>query len=200
MSIIRLSAFNTMQPHTLINRLAEYNIPARLQLFVLDFLTDRKQYVRTEIELSSTTSINTGAPQGCVLSAFLFIIYTNALSLCSTMCKIIKYADDTVVIGLINNDNEQEYRDTVSYVSSWCNENHLNLNAGKTKEMIFDFRKIQNDNAQEKHHRWWPSGLTGKTIVACLSAIWLELAMMGVQILQQQCLTIFNLRHVTSPD
>ena len=129
------SAFNTMQPHTLINRLAEYNIPARLQLFVLDFLTDRKQYVRTEIELSSTTSINTGAPQGCVLSAFLFIIYTNALSLCSTTCKIIKYADDTVVIGLINNDNEQEYRDTVSYVSSWCNKNHLNLNAGKTKEM-----------------------------------------------------------------
>ena len=136
-----------MQPHTLINRLAEYNIPARLQLFVLDFLTDRKQYVRTEIELSSTTSINTGAPQGCVLSAFLFIIYTNALSLCSTTCKIIKYADDTVVIRLINNDHEQEYRDTVSYVSSWCNENHLNLNAGKTKEMIFDFRKIQNDKA-----------------------------------------------------
>ena len=85
--------------------------------------------------------MNTGALQGCVLSAFLFIIYTNALSLCSTTCKIIKYADDTVVIGLINNDNEQEYRDTVSYVSSWCNENHLNLNAGKTKEMIFDFRK-----------------------------------------------------------
>ena len=141
------SAFNTMQPHTLINRLAEYNIPARPQLFVLDFLTNRKQYVRTEIELCSTTSINTGAPQGCVLSAFLFIIYTNTLSLCSTTSKIIKYADDAVVIGLINNDNEQEYRDTVSYVSSWCNENHLNLNAGKTKEMIFDFRKIQNNKA-----------------------------------------------------
>ena len=130
--------FIAMEPHTLINRLAEYNIPARLQLFVLDFLTNRKQYVRTEIELSSMTSINTGAPQGCVLSAFLFIIYTNALSLCSATCKI----NDTVVIGLINNDNEQEYRDMVSYVSSWCNENHLNLNAGKTKEMIFDFRKI----------------------------------------------------------
>ena len=106
------SAFNTMQPHTLINRLAEYNIPARLQLFVLDFLTDRKQYVRTETELSSTTSINTGAPQGCVLSAFLFIIYTNALSLCSTTCKIIKYADDTVVIGLINNDKELKSKST----------------------------------------------------------------------------------------
>ena len=28
---------------------------------------------------------------------------------------------------------------------AWCNANHLNLNAGKTKEMIFDFRKIHND-------------------------------------------------------
>ena len=30
-----------------------------------------------------------------------FPFYTNALSLCSTTCKIIKYADDTVVIGLL---------------------------------------------------------------------------------------------------
>ena len=92
------SAFNTMQPHILINRLAAYNVPARLQLIVLDFLTNRHQYVRTASEISSAIPINTGAPQGCVLSAFLFIVYTNALSLCSRFCKIIKYADDTVVI------------------------------------------------------------------------------------------------------
>ena len=51
------SAFNTMQPHILISRLAEYNIPARLQLLVLDFLTNRQQYVRTECEISSTITI-----------------------------------------------------------------------------------------------------------------------------------------------
>ena len=56
------SAFNTMQPHILISRLAEYNIPARLQLLVLDFLTNRQQYVRTECEISSTITINTGGP------------------------------------------------------------------------------------------------------------------------------------------
>ena len=55
------SAFNTMQPHVLINRLNDYNIPARLQLFILDFLTNRKQYVRTDIEHSSTINVNTGA-------------------------------------------------------------------------------------------------------------------------------------------
>ena len=39
------SAFNTMQPHILVNRLAAYSGPASLQLLVLDFLTDRQQYV-----------------------------------------------------------------------------------------------------------------------------------------------------------
>ena len=106
-----------MQPHILISRLAEYNIPARLQLLVLDFLTNRQQYVRTECEISSTITINTGAPQGCVLPAFFFIVYTNALSLSSENCKIIKYADDTVVIGLISDNNEKEYKNTIDYVS-----------------------------------------------------------------------------------
>lgn len=138
------SAFNTMQPHILIERLATYNVPARLQLFILDFLTDRHQYVRTDQEQSSSTTINTGAPQGCVLSAFLFIIYTNALSLCSAKTKIIKYADDTVVVGLIDNNSEDEYRSTVSHVSNWCSDNHLDLNVTKTKEMVFDNRKKQN--------------------------------------------------------
>ena len=138
------SAFNTMQPHVLIERLAAYNVPARLQLSVLDFLTNRQQYVRTQSELSSIITINTGAPQGCVLSAFLFIVYTNALSQCSSNCKIIKYADDTVVIGLISDNNEDEYRQTISYVSDWCSENYLDLNVTKTKEMILDMRKKQN--------------------------------------------------------
>ena len=58
------SAFNTMQPHILIDRLYMYNVPARLQLLVLDFLTNRKQYVKTNLEKSSSITINTGAPQG----------------------------------------------------------------------------------------------------------------------------------------
>ena len=141
------SAFNTMQPHVLIERLADYNVPASLRLFILDFLTNRQQYVRTESERSSTLTINTGAPQGCVLSAFLFIVYTNALSRCHPNCKIIKYADDTIVIGLINDNNEDEYRQTIAYVTKWCSENFLDLNITKTKEMILDMRRNQNSKA-----------------------------------------------------
>lgn len=138
------SAFNTMQPHILLDVLKSYNVPARFQLWILDFLTDRLQYVKTPNEKSPYLVINTGAPQGCVLSAFLFIIYTNSMMLDSDTCKIIKYADDTIVLGLISNNNETEYRKSIDFVTQWCDENYLELNVSKTKEMIFDFRKNQN--------------------------------------------------------
>ena len=138
------SAFNTMQPHILLEKLARYNVSARLQLWVLDFLTNRMQFVKTSSEQSSTIIISTGGPQGCVISAFLFIIYTNDMINHSRTCKVIKYADDTVVIGLVNDNDESEYRDTIDNVASWCSANFLDLNVSKTKEMIIDFRRNQN--------------------------------------------------------
>ena len=74
-------AFNTMQPQTLKEGRSLYNVPAKLQLSALDFLTNRQQYVRKKADLSSIITINTGASQGCVLSPFLFIAHTNVLSM-----------------------------------------------------------------------------------------------------------------------
>lgn len=59
-------------------------------------------------------------------------------------CYIIKYADDTIIVGLISDNDESEYREVIKYVSEWCDQNFLALNVSKTKEMIFDYRKKQN--------------------------------------------------------
>lgn len=135
------SAFNTMQPHLLIEKLNKYGVHPSLQLWILNFLTNRTQYVKTCKGNSSSITINTGAPQGCVLSAFLFIVYTNDLCKNNEHCKIIKYADDTVVLGLIRHNNEDHYFNIIQYVINWCKENFLNLNVAKTKELIHDFRR-----------------------------------------------------------
>ena len=45
----------------------------------LDFLTNRRKYVYANGQISSVIVINIGSPQGCVLSAVLFILYTNGL-------------------------------------------------------------------------------------------------------------------------
>ncbi|TWW62906.1 hypothetical protein D4764_04G0015530, partial [Takifugu flavidus] len=56
--------------------------------------------------------------------------------------KLIKFADDTTLIGLISNGDETAYRREVARLVSWCGHNNLQLNAQKTVEMIVDFRKV----------------------------------------------------------
>ncbi len=57
--------------------------------------------------------------------------------------SIVKFADDTVVLGLISNNDETAYLDEVERLTSWCQDNCLSLNVSKTKELIVDFRKRQ---------------------------------------------------------
>ena len=45
--------------------------------YILDFLTSRPQRVRIGSHTSSTLALNTGAPQGCVLSPLLFTLRTH---------------------------------------------------------------------------------------------------------------------------
>ncbi len=56
--------------------------------------------------------------------------------------SIVKFADDTVVLGLISNNDEATYLDEVERLTSWCQDNCLSL-VSKTKELIVDFRKRQ---------------------------------------------------------
>ncbi len=57
--------------------------------------------------------------------------------------SIVKFADNTVVLGLISNNDETAYLDKVERLTSWCQDNCLSLNVSKTKELIVDFRKRQ---------------------------------------------------------
>ena len=65
--------------------------------------------------------------------------------------SIIKFADDTTVVGLIINNDEAAYREEVRAHGVWCQENNLALNVNKTKMMIMDFRKQQ--RVCTTHHR-----------------------------------------------
>ncbi len=51
------------------------------------------------------------------------------------------FADDTTVIGLITDNDETAYREEVSTLTKWCQENHLSLNIDKTKELVVDYRR-----------------------------------------------------------
>ena len=55
---------------------------------------------------------------------------------------------DTAILGLIRHD-ESQYRNSVETFVQYCEDNHLNLNVKKTKEIVFDFRIKKNSNPSD---------------------------------------------------
>ena len=141
------SAFNTIIPARLDTKLRDLGLHSSLCSWVLDFLSGRRQVVRMGNITSDPLTLNTGAPQGCVLSPLLYSLYTYDCTATHSSNVLIKYADDTTVMGLIDDDDETAYRAEVEKLTQWCQENSLALNVSKTKELIVDFRRPEREHA-----------------------------------------------------
>lgn len=135
------AAFNTILPERLWEKLSLMGVGPSICRWIMDFLSDRQQYVRLGQHMSDPQTTNIGAPQGCVLSPFLYSLYTNDCTSNNGSIKLIKFADDTTLVGLIKGNDESAYRQEVSKLVAWCDENNLELNQQKTVEMVIDFRR-----------------------------------------------------------
>ncbi|KAF7645675.1 hypothetical protein LDENG_00200380 [Lucifuga dentata] len=130
------SAFNTIQPELLGDKLQTVQVEAPLGTWVTDYLTGRPQYVRLQGCVSDMMVSNTGAPQGTVLAPFLFTLYTSD-------SHLQKFPDDSTIVRCVRRGQEEEYRRLISDFVVWCNQNHMQLNVTKTKEMVVDFRRTK---------------------------------------------------------
>ncbi len=136
------SAFNTIRPDLLSDKLTQLSVPTSICQWswqLPDRLTSRANF---QGKLTSRTlTISTSAPQGCVLSPLLFSLYTNDCTSKYPSVKLLKFADDTTVIGLIEDGDESSYRQEFEQLTVWCSHNNWELNKLKTVEMIVDFRR-----------------------------------------------------------
>ncbi|KAI2646812.1 hypothetical protein H4Q32_025568 [Labeo rohita] len=130
----------------LINKVHLLGLNTSLCSWILDFLTARPQSVHVGRNTSSTTTLSTGAPRGCVLSPVLFMLLTDDCTAKFSSNHIIKFADDTTVVGLISNSDETPCREEVAQLVEWCGANNLSLNVSKTKEVVMDFRRNSVDH------------------------------------------------------
>ena len=98
--------------------------------------------------LSTTLPIYFGVSQGSILGPLLFLLHFNEIPSLLKHCKMIMYADDTVLF--YNHKDQQEIEKVLSQefgtLSSWQRENELilNLKEGKTEIMMFGTKKRLN--------------------------------------------------------
>ncbi|KAK3549579.1 hypothetical protein QTP86_005236 [Hemibagrus guttatus] len=108
------SAFNTVIPQHLIEKMSLLGLNTSLSNWILDFLTGRPHSVWIGNSISSTTTLSTGAPQSCVLSPLLFTLLNHDCAAMHSLNYIIKFANDMTVVGLISKNNESVYREEES--------------------------------------------------------------------------------------
>lgn len=113
-------------------------------LWFQSYLKSRPQVVAVNQTESETLYSSKGIPQGSILGPVLFNIYINDICGLNLKGKIQLYADDAVI--KYSNTNLKDLYDCIqsdlNLINLWLTKNKLQLNASKTKFMIYTNRKI----------------------------------------------------------
>ena len=135
-------AFDRLSHISLLHTLMEGDLPKDFVVWVMDFLSNRKQKVIFNGTLSTKeTCVTSGVPQGSILAPYLFAAHIGSLKAVDAQTKLIKYADDITL--LIPFDCTAEHRlatlieDEIENVRRWCGSHGLTINDSKTKAITF---------------------------------------------------------------
>jgi hypothetical protein len=66
---------------------------------------------------------------------------------------MIKFADDTAVLGLINNNDETAYREGLRALAELYQDNNLSLNVNKSKELDCELQETSERACPHPHCR-----------------------------------------------
>lgn len=113
-----------------------------LILWVKHFLQNKSQHVVVNSVKSKSSVINTGVPQGWVLSPLLFSIYTNNANCNDNKITLFKYADDMALVANVKDDAALwPYHQQVNSLIFWIEDSSLELNVSQTKELCCSGRQ-----------------------------------------------------------
>ena len=137
-------AFDSISHDILLKKMTFYGIHDKELAWFSSYLSNRKQFVSIDNTFSTYLPIQTGVPQGSVLGPLLFLLYVNDLHN-STSVDVLMYADDTCLIIPLSFKPKQNFsqqmsetiNQQLSLLNDWLIVNKLNLNASKSKYMLF---------------------------------------------------------------
>ena len=111
------------------------DISGDLLNILIDFLSNRKQRVKLNGEISVWACVNAEVPQGSFLSPLLFLIYINDLS--DNLSSNVKlFAEDTSLFSVTHDENVsvRELNDDVRKISNWALQWKMSFNPDVNKQ------------------------------------------------------------------
>ena len=126
-------AFDKVPHQRLLLKLKAHGIGDSITDWIEQWLTDRRQRVVVDGEVSNWKSVLSGVPQGSVLGPILFLIYINDLD-DSITSNVLKFADDTKLFRKVNTDgNKQHLQNDLDRLVKWSEKWQMLFNFGKCK-------------------------------------------------------------------
>ena len=148
-------AFDKVHHSQLIECLEKVGVDGRDIRIIANLYWHQKAAIRINNELSPFTSIQRGVRQGCVLSPYLFNIYTEfifrqsnelpGITIHGLNINNLRYADDTALIA----DDKDKLQDIVTMVQKESSKAGLEMNVKKTKTMLIA-RDVENKKVEVK--------------------------------------------------
>ena len=133
-------AFNLVDHHTLVAKLLSLGVKPTVVNWVIDFLRSRQQRVKLNGVLSDWLDVPAGVPQGTRLGLWLFLAMINDLRLPEGF-HMWKLTDDTKVCEVVPTSKHSSPQQVANYIHDWSQENHLQLNPTKCKEILICFKR-----------------------------------------------------------
>lgn len=144
-------------PAILTRKLTDLDFSTQICEWIYSFSTDCQQTLWVGSHMSSTLSLSMVFRQGWVLSPFLFIQYAHNCVHSHHSNTIVKFADNTTVVGLSFGRGETMYTEEVQRLEAWCSGNNLLLNTGETKDVVMDWRR-KREGPVFTADKWWLCG------------------------------------------
>ena len=145
-------AFDTVSHSILLSKLYKYGIREQENELFADYLFNRWQYLEYKSATSTHLPVYGGVPQGSILGPLLFLLFFNDAEQQLVRCKIVTYADDTIIYFHSDSLKEIEHvlQNEFTFFSNWLIENELilNMNKNKTEIMIFGTQKRLNKTSR----------------------------------------------------
>jgi len=128
-------AFDKVPHQRLLRKLRAHGICGKILNWISAWLTNRRQRVCLQGELSGWLDVTSGVPQGSVLGPVLFLIFINDLD-SGIVNWILKFADDTKIYSCLREAKDCDMlQDDLDLLYAWSNEWQMQFNVDKCKVM-----------------------------------------------------------------